>query len=160
VPGPVEQGIAGSLVPVDAGRMAFDFEALLDLWVTPLPHSEAEAADRIRTMYTDPVTVNGVPLSAHDLAARARMVQGTFDERDTEVLDVVEAGDKVAVAFRMGGLHVGPFATALGVLPGTGERLDIRVIDILTLTDGKISDIWMCADELGALVAVDAVRWS
>jgi predicted ester cyclase len=140
--------------------MAFDLDALLNLWATPFPSSDEEAADRIRTMYTDPVTINGVPMSAHDLAARARMVQGTFDARDNEVLDVVEAGDKVAVAFRMGGQHVGPFATALGLLPGTGERMDIRVIDILTLTEGRISSVWMCADELGTLVSLGAVRWS
>ena len=140
--------------------MAFDIDALLDLWATPFPDSDEEAAERIRTMYTDPVTINGVPMTARQLAARARMVQGTFDARDNEVLDVVEAGDKVAVAFRMGGQHVGPFPTALGILPGTGERLDVRVIDILTLTEGRISNIWMCADELGALVSADAVRWS
>ena len=140
--------------------MAFDIDALLDLWATPFPPSAEEAAERIRTMYTDPVTVNGVPVTAHELAARARMVQGTFEARENEVLDVVEAGDKVAIAFRMGGVQVGPLATALGVLPGTGEHLDIRVIDILTLVDGRISNIWMCADELGALVSADAVRWS
>jgi hypothetical protein len=33
----------------------------------------------------------------------------------------------------------------------------IRVIDILTLTSGRISNIWMVADELGALVALNAV---
>jgi hypothetical protein len=88
------------------------------------------------------------------------MVQGTFEARENEVLDVVESGDKVAVAFRMGGVQVGPLPTALGVLPGTGEYLDIRVIDILTIVDGRISNIWMCADELGALVSADAVRWS
>jgi hypothetical protein len=33
----------------------------------------------------------------------------------------------------------------------------MRIIDILTLTDGLISNIWMVADELGALVAIDAV---
>jgi predicted ester cyclase len=139
--------------------MAFDIDALLGLWATPFPDSDEEAADRIRTMYTDPVTVNGVPMSARDLAARARTVQGTFDARDNEVLDVVEAGDKIALAFRMGGRHVGPFPTALGPLAATGERLDVRVIDILTLTDGKISNIWMAADELGALASLDAVAW-
>jgi hypothetical protein len=33
------------------------------------------------------------------------------------------------------------------------------VIDILTLTDGRISNIWMVADELGTLVSLGAVRW-
>ncbi len=140
--------------------MAFDIDELLNLWSTPLPDSAEEAAEQIRTLYTEPVTINGVPLTARDLAARVRRVTGTFESQEFEVLDVVEAGDKVAVAFRVSGFHVGPLTTALGVLPGTGERLDLRVIDILTLTDGKISNIEMCADELGALVSAHAVRWS
>ena len=32
------------------------------------------------------------------------------------------------------------------------------MIDILTLTDGRISEITMVADELGALVAIGAAR--
>ena len=32
-------------------------------------------------------------------------------------------------------------------------------LDILTLTEGRVSKIWMVADELGALVHADAVAW-
>jgi tetrahydromethanopterin S-methyltransferase subunit C len=98
-------------------------------------------------------------MSALDLVTRARAVQGTFEEAGHEVLEVVEAGDQVAVAFRMVGRQVGPFNTTLGPLPPTRERLTVRVIDVLTLTEGKVSSLWMVADELGALVSVDAVRW-
>jgi hypothetical protein len=38
--------------------------------------------------------------------------------------------------------------------------VELRVIDVLTITEGRNSDIWMVADELGALVAVNAVRLS
>ncbi len=140
--------------------MSFDVHALFDLWSTPLPGSREEAIELVRTMYADPVTVNGVPLNAGELVVQLRAAQGTFDPRETQLLDVVEAGDKVAVAFELGGVQVGPLATALGLLPGTGERLAIRVVDLLTITDGRISNIWRCADELGALVSADAVRWS
>jgi hypothetical protein len=34
----------------------------------------------------------------------------------------------------------------------------LRVVDVLTLTGGRIAEIFMVADELGALAAVDAVR--
>jgi ketosteroid isomerase-like protein len=74
------------------------------------------------------------------------------------VLDVCDAGDKVAVAFRLSGRQVGPMGTAAGVLPPTGQDIALRVIDILTLTDGRISEITMVADELGALAAVGAAR--
>jgi hypothetical protein len=139
--------------------MAFDLGALLGLWSAPLPNSDEEAAERVRELYTDPVTVNGTELTALDLVTRARALQGTFAEAEHEVLDVVETGEKVAVAFRMRGRQVGPYHTTLGALPPTGELLAVRVIDLLTLTEGRISNIWMVADELGMLVSLDAVTW-
>jgi ketosteroid isomerase-like protein len=81
--------------------------------------------------------------------------------RGRHVLDVVEDGGKVAVAFRMGGRRGGTLRTSAGPGPPTGQVVELRVIDVLTITDGRISDIWMVADELGALVAVGAVQpWS
>ncbi len=136
---------------------AFDVERLLRLWSDPLPDGPA-AEDAFRAVYTDPVTVNGRVLPVADLVARARAVQGTFEQVRREVVTVVEDGDRVAVAFRMGGRQVGTYQTSAGPLPPTGRELQLRVIDVLTLTDGRISDIWMVADELGALVALDAVR--
>ena len=137
--------------------MAFDVEALLDLW-TDLPADPAAAADAFRTLYTDPMTVNGNRLTAEDLVTRARALQQTFDPVRRGVLEVVDAGDRLAVAFRLSGRQVGPLTTAAGVLAPTGQEIALRVIDILTLTDGRISEITMVADELGALVAVGAVR--
>jgi ketosteroid isomerase-like protein len=137
--------------------MAFDIEALLDLW-TGLPADPVEAAEAFRTLYTDPVVVNGATLGADDLVARAQALQQTFAPLRREVLDVCDAGDKVAVAFRLGGRQVGPLRTAAGVLEPSGRDLTLRVIDILTLTDGRISEITMVADELTALAAVGAVR--
>jgi predicted ester cyclase len=137
--------------------MAFDIEGLLRLWTDPLPgQDEAEAA--FRKLYTDPVTVNGVPLTASDLVARARTMQAVFDHPEREVLDVVETDGKVAVAFRLRGRQIGTLSTSAGALPPTGRVLDLRVIDLLTLTEGRISGIWMVADELAALTALDAVK--
>lgn len=56
--------------------MAFDVEALFRLWTDPLPEGPA-AEDAFRTLYTDPVVVNGVPLTAADLVSRARAMQGS-----------------------------------------------------------------------------------
>jgi|SRR4051812_44984179 predicted ester cyclase len=137
--------------------MSFDVERLLRLWSEPLGEDDAAMA-AFRELYTDPVSVNGAPVSAAGLVDRARGLQGVFDGLERTVLDVVEAGGKVAVAFRMRGRQVGELATSAGPLPATGRILDLRVIDVLTITDGRISDIWMVADELGALVAMDAVR--
>jgi ketosteroid isomerase-like protein len=139
--------------------MAFDVERLLRLW-TDVPADDAAAEAAFRAVYADPVSINGTPVRAADLVARARAIGAVFDGLRREVLDVVEDGGKVAVAFRLGGRHVGTLATAAGPVPATGRDLEMRVIDVLTVTDGRISSIWMVADELGALVAVDAVRLS
>jgi hypothetical protein len=137
--------------------MAFDVERLLRLWTDPLPDDDAAQA-AFRGLYTDPVLVNGAPRTAAEMVARARSLQAVFDPLERDVLDVVTGEDKVAVAFRMGGRQVGTYPTAVGPLPPTGQDLWLRVIDILTLTDGRISGITMVADELGALAAVSAVR--
>ncbi|QWZ08720.1 ester cyclase [Nocardioides panacis] len=139
--------------------MSFDVDAMMRLWSEPLPDSDEEAAAAFRALYTDPVVVNGAALGVADLVARARAVQRTFERRDDEVLEVVRDADRVAVAFRMSGRQVGPLATTLGPLPPSGEHVELRVIDILTLTDERVSTIWMVADELGTLVAADAVAW-
>jgi hypothetical protein len=142
---------------IDHWPMAFDIDRLLRLWTDPLPDGAA-AEDAFRTLYTDPVRVNGGSLTAADLVARARALQLVFDRPERTVLDVLDRGDKVAVAFQLRGRQVGPLNTAAGELAPTGRDLAIRVIDILTITGGLISEIQMVADELGALVAVDAVR--
>jgi len=137
--------------------MAFDVDRLLGLW-TDLPADDAVAAAAFREVYTDPVTVNGAPLSITGLVSRARVVHGALDRIERDVLEVVDGGTQVAVAFRLRGVHVGPLSTSAGPVPATGGTVELRVIDVLTLTDGRISDIWMVADELGALVGIGAVR--
>jgi hypothetical protein len=136
----------------------FDVEALPALWSGP-PDDDTAAGAAFHEVYTDPVSVNGAPVPVTELVVRARR-RGVFDRPEREVLDVVEGGGKVALAFRLRGRQVGEPATSAAPLPATDRVLDLRVIDVLTLTDGRISEIWMVADELGALVAMDAVRLS
>jgi hypothetical protein len=130
---------------------------LMDLWSTPLPADDGAALAAFRELYTDPVDVNGTTMPLTDLLARARAMQGALSGVDRVVLDRVEAPDKVVVAFRMLGTHTGPLATPLGTVPATGRPVDIRVIDVLTLTEGRISGIVMVADELGNLHRLGAL---
>jgi predicted ester cyclase len=140
------------------GPVLLDVEKLLELWTAPLPVDDDAAADAFRRMYADPVTVNGAPVTAADLAARARRMQAALAEPEREVLAVVESADAVAVAFRLAGRHVGPLDTPVGRLPASGARIDLRVIDVLSLVDGRISAIWMVGDWLGALAPAGLVQ--
>jgi predicted ester cyclase len=136
----------------------FDVQRLLRLWTDPLPEGDGAAAAAFRELYSDPVTVNGNSLTVADMVTRARVMQRALEAPEREVLSVVDAGASVAVAFRLAGRQVGPLDTPAGRVPPTGQRVDLRVIDILTLTDGRISSIWMVADWLTALTAAGALR--
>jgi predicted ester cyclase len=107
--------------------------------------------DRLAGLYTDPVRVNGSKMSLGDLAARARSVHAAFSDLHADVLQVVEDADSLAVAFIMRGRHTGPYQTPFGTIQPTGSDVQIRTIDVLTITDGKISAIWVNADDLGTL---------
>ncbi|NJP89345.1 ester cyclase [Nonomuraea sp. FMUSA5-5] len=137
--------------------MAIDVEALLRLWTHPLPPDDEAAAAAFRAYYTDPVLVNGSPMPASELVSRARAVQAMFEDVRQELLEVFQTPDKLVLVARSRGKHVGPMATSAGLLKPTGRFLDLRVIDVMTLTDGRISAVWMTADELGALKSIDAV---
>src|SRR4051794_33152002 len=138
--------------------MPFDLERLLRLWTDPLPDDEEAAVAGFREVYSDPVTVNGTPLTAVDLVTRARVMQAALERPEREVLAVADAGGSVAVAFRLAGRQVGPLDTPVGRLPASGQRIELRVIDVLTVADGRVTGIWMVADWLPAVAASGAVH--
>ncbi len=132
-------------------------DRLLRLWFEPIPADDQAAVDSFRALYCDPLTINGASMTVRELVGRAKSVQGSLADPQRKVVDVVDAGDKIAVAFRLSGRHVGPIATAAGEVAPTGQHISMQVIDILTLTQGRISEIVMVADELGAFAASGAL---
>jgi hypothetical protein len=130
---------------------------LMRLWSQPLPTDDAAAEAAVRRLYTDPVTINGAPMSAADLVARARALQGAFEGLGHQLVDRVEAPGKVVIGFYLRGRHTGPYPTPLGVVAPTGRAIEARTTDILTLTDdGLVSDVWVISDELGVLTQLGA----
>lgn len=129
---------------------------LFRLWDDVPSGAGAEAA--FREVYTDPVVINGAEMSVTELVARARVTADALQDRSTELLSQVVTAEATAVAFRMRGRHVGPLPTPIGEIPGTGAVIDLQVIDVLNLRDGRICQIWMVADYLGALGATGAVQ--
>jgi predicted ester cyclase len=128
---------------------------LLHLWDDIPPGHGAETA--FRELYTDPVVVNGTPVTIAELVGRARITAQALADRSTQVLSQVVTGTAIAVAFRISARHVGPLPTPLGDITGTGDALSLQVIDVLHLLDGRIHEIWMVADYLGALGATGAI---
>ena len=119
---------------------------------------DAAALATLRALYTDPVQINGTAMTARDLLARVRATQRAYSALRHELVDRVDAPGKLVIAFRLHGTHTGPLATPFGELAATGRAFTVRVIDILTVTDGRISAVTMAADELGQLAALEGLR--
>jgi hypothetical protein len=103
------------------------------------------------------VSINGTPVPVSSLVERARALQRAFDGRTTEIVDLVETPDRVAIAFYLRARQVGPLVTPVGTVSPTGGAVEVRTIDILTIADGLITALWLVSDELGMLTQLDAV---
>ena len=136
--------------------MADVVERVMALW-RQLPEDDDEARAGFAEVYAENVVVNGTEVTLDDLLARARGLQAALSEVRHELLERVEADDKIVVAFRLHGRHTGPLRTALGEVPATGREVAIQGIDVLTLTDGRITGVTVLADELGLLDRLGAV---
>lgn len=138
--------------------MADIVEELFAVWSQAPPADDGEAEAAFARLYTDPVPVNGAPLSCRDLAARARSLHAALADIGMEVVDRLDAPGGLAVTIRQTGRLVGPLATALGPARATGGRFDVLSIDVLHVApDGRISAVWVVADELSRLVQAGAL---
>jgi predicted ester cyclase len=131
-------------------------ERLLSLWAVE-PDGRDDPVAAFGRLYTDPVVVNGTSMRLTELVDRARSLHVSFSEFSLEVLDVVAEPGKLAVAFRLTARHTGPWPTPLGEFAPTGRVVSATVIDILSLTDGRISEIVMVADELGRMLQAGVI---
>jgi hypothetical protein len=135
--------------------MAID-DQLFALWLVP-PDTLEDPAGAFADLYTDPVTINGVPMPVSDLVDRARALHEAFTEHELEIVDRVEAPGKLTVAFRHRARHTGVWRTPLGDLPPTGHTVAGLGIDVLTIAaDERISEIWVLADELQRILQIQA----
>jgi hypothetical protein len=127
--------------------MAID-DQLFNLWRVP-PDTLGDPVAAFAACYADPVVINEVPFAVTALVERARQLHVAFSEHEIEVVDRVEAPGKLTVAFKHRAKHTGVWRTPLGDFPPTGRTVDGVGIDVLTIDDdGRISRIWVLADEL------------
>ena len=79
-------------------------------------------------------------------------LRGAFPDRTDTIQDIVADGDHVGMLFRVRGTHKGNF---FGIAP-TDKPFDIHELGIFRLADGKITEAWFMADELGLLQQLGA----
>jgi ketosteroid isomerase-like protein len=132
-------------------------DRVMALWRDPIPDGPAgEAA--FGECYAGELTVNGVPFTLSDLVTRARALHSAYSGIRPEVLQVVTAPGYVVVAFLMHVRHTGTLSTPLGAVPATGREAVARTIDVLTVRDGKITDVTVVSDDFGLLSQLQALR--
>jgi predicted ester cyclase len=136
--------------------VAFTADGLMRLW-DGLPAGPAALEAAFREVYADPVVVNGERRTLPELAAMASAMRGVFAGTRREPAGVVQAPGQVAAAFRLRGRHVGPLPAPLGTVPPAGRTVELKIIDILTISDGLIGAVQMVADNLDLLLQLGAV---
>jgi predicted ester cyclase len=129
---------------------------IMALWQR-LPEDPSDARAAGLRLYAERCEVNGVILTVDDLLDRARALQAALSDLRHELLERVEAGDRLSIAFRLHGRHTGPLQTTIGVVPATGKTVSIQGMDILTFSAGRITKITVLSDEIGLLSSLDAV---
>lgn len=77
-------------------------------------------------------------------ARRVTVERESFPDLSFMIDDQIAEGDKVVIRWTLNGTHKGQF---MG-LPGTGKGTTMMGISIFRISNGKITDIWMLADEL------------
>jgi predicted ester cyclase len=80
-------------------------------------------------------------------------LRAAFPDFRATVLDQIAEGDKVVTRKAFTGTHLGAFQ---GIQP-TGRHVEINLIDIVRVSDGKIVEHWNCVDRLGLLAQLGAL---
>ena len=64
---------------------------------------------------------------------------GAFEDVQTEIVELIDAGDKVVLWWRTTGTHTGPYGD-IAPQP-TGKRITMEGVDIYTVADAKIVEV-------------------
>ena len=73
-----------------------------------------------------------------------------------ELIRVLESGDEVYITGRFKGTHQNDFATPLGVVPASGNTLDMFFADYFRVAEGKIVECEAVWDRLGMVAQLGA----
>jgi predicted ester cyclase len=115
--------------------------------------SETAFDELLATDVVDHSRPPGVGPGAEGVRQQFDALRVAFPDFRATILDQVEQGDKVVTRKVFHGTHLGP----LQGIPPTGRLVEINVIDIVRVVDGKIVEHWNCVDRLGLLVQVGAL---
>ena len=77
-------------------------------------------------------------------------VRAIWPDNRWTIEDIFGSEDRVAVRMTNRATHLGTYRG----IRATGKRVTFSAIWIFRLTDGKIAEVWRCADDLGRVVQI------
>jgi steroid delta-isomerase-like uncharacterized protein len=89
----------------------------------------------------------GVPPDREGLKQLTALFRAAFPDGRMTIEEMVAEGERVATRKTFRGTHRGEL---MGI-PPTGKVVEIGLIDIVRLVDGKVVESWSAADDLGLL---------
>jgi len=87
------------------------------------------------------------------VARLGEVLHGGVTEMKLPIEEVVAEGDRVLVRLRFQGRHTGD----LMGLPASNRSIDIAVMDLFRIVDGRLVEHWALLDNLGMLKQVGAL---
>lgn len=85
---------------------------------------------------------SGTPEGREGVKAVLRMMHAAFPDAQTQIVDMIANGDKVAVRTQTRGTSLGPFMD----VPATGKAVMVERMDIMRFEDGMIVERWSLID--------------
>ena len=77
-----------------------------------------------------------------------------FPDMKLPLEDFVAEGEKVLVRLRVQATHTGPF----GEMAATGRKIDIGVLDLFQIRNGRLIEHWALLDNLGMMKQLGAIN--
>jgi predicted ester cyclase len=74
-----------------------------------------------------------------------------------DILDLIASDDRVAVRLRIHGKHTRDLIGPAGTIPALGREVDFESLNIIHLTEGKVTEQWIAFDMMTVLQQVGAI---
>ncbi len=103
--------------------------------------------------FVDHTPLPGLPPTREGVKALFAALKTAFPDLAITIQEQVAEGERVVTRKTFNGTHQGPF---LGT-PASGNRLDLTVIDIIGVRDGKLVDHLVVLDQMTLLTQLGAM---
>lgn len=97
--------------------------------------------------FTEHEEFPGMPPGREATKAFVGMMRAGFPDFNATIEDMIVEGDRLVVRARMSGTNTGEF---MGI-PPTGNKIDVKAIDIVAMRNGKVTEHWGVTDTMGMM---------